>query len=142
MQRKDNENFADGLERHVLEEEASLERYRHLGGMLRDGPAGLLIRSIFLDEEHHHHVLAQMAKELRALSEEKFTIDAATRAEVRAMIEELIVHEEATIEKCRALKEQYARLDNDLFAALLEALVCDSEKHKRLLIALEEVIAA
>jgi hypothetical protein len=82
-----------------------------------------------------------MAKELRALSEEKFTIDAATRAEVRAMIEELIVHEEATIEKCRALKEQYARLDNDLFAALLEALVCDSEKHKRLLIALEEVIA-
>jgi hypothetical protein len=57
------------------------------------------------------------------------------------MVEELIQHEEANIENCRALKDQLKEPENELFAAVLEALICDSEKHKRLLLALDELLA-
>jgi hypothetical protein len=141
MEYKQIEKFADGLERHVADEEEILKKYRHLGGLLKAGAAGLLVRAIFLDEEHHHYVLSEMAKELRALPEPNPVVEDRSRADLLKMIEELIQHEEASIENCRALKEQLKEPENELFAAVLEALICDSEKHKRLLLALDEVIS-
>jgi hypothetical protein len=141
MESKQAEKFAAGLERHVTDEEEILKKYQHLGGFLKAGAAGLLVRAIFLDEEHHHYVLREMAKQLRALPAGNPVIEDASRADLSKMIEELIQHEEASIENCRALKEQFTDADNELFAAVLEALICDSEKHKRLLLALDEVIS-
>jgi len=37
---------------------------------LKSGSAGLLIRYIFLDEEHDHFLLREMAQRLKALFEE------------------------------------------------------------------------
>jgi hypothetical protein len=142
MERRQTEQLATGLERHVSDEEEILKKYQHLAGVLKDGPAGLLVRTIFLDEEHHHGVLTGLAKELRRLPDRNPEIDPRSRAEIGAMIEELIQHEEAGIENCRALREQLTAPETELFAAILEALICDGEKHKRLLMALDELIAA
>jgi hypothetical protein len=141
MDYKHRERFAAGLERHVADEEEILKKYQHLGGLLKTGPAGLLVRAIFLDEEHHHSVLSELAKGLRALPEPTPLIQEGARAELLTMVEELIQHEEANIENCRALKDQLKEPENELFAAVLEALICDSEKHKRLLLALDELLA-
>jgi hypothetical protein len=141
MDTKQTERFAAGLERHVAEEEEILKKYQHLVGLLKAGAAGLLVRAIFLDEKQHHHVLSEMAKELRSLAERNPIIPDRSRADILKMVEELIQHEEANIENCRALKEQLSEPENDLFAAVLEAVMCDSEKHKRLLLALDEVLA-
>lgn len=140
--RQDRENFARGLERHVVEEENILGEYRNLAGILKSGPAGLLIRLIFLDEEHHHFLLREMAERLKGSLEEKPQAGAegVPQAEVLNLIKGLARHEEATIEDCRRLKSQSAAEETDLFDAILDALISDSEKHQRLLLALSRTM--
>jgi len=57
-------------------------------------------------------------------------------------IKGLMKHEEATIEECRRLKSPFAAPETDLFDAILDALISDSEKHRRLLSALDRTIKA
>lgn len=140
---EDNERgrLASGLERHVVEEEEILGQYRGLAGVLKDGPAGLLIRLIFRDEEQHHLLLTEIAKDLKAALDERPlpSIDESA-GELREMISRLMEHEEATIENCRKLKPQFAAQELGLFAAMLDAVIADSEKHRRLLLALDGML--
>jgi len=140
--REERESFAMGLERHVIEEEDILGKYTHLGGLLKAGPAGLLIRHIFLDEQHHHFLLREMSKRLKEPLAEKpmAAVEKASQAELLNLIEELMKHEEATIENCSKLKSQFAAEETNLRAAILEAIISDSEKHRRLLLALDKVM--
>jgi hypothetical protein len=57
---KEREGFAAALERYGAEEEHALGEYRNLAGMLKSGPAGLLIRHIFFDEKYNHFLLREM----------------------------------------------------------------------------------
>jgi hypothetical protein len=57
---KEREGFAAGLERHAAEEEHALGEYRNLAGLLKRGPAGLLIRYIFFDEEYDCFLLREL----------------------------------------------------------------------------------
>lgn len=141
---KERERFADGLERHAAEEEHALGEYRNLAGLLKGGPAGLLIRFIFRDEEHHHFLLREMAQRFKAPLEEKSrrAAEGASRAEVLNLIKGLMQHEEATIAECRKLKAQFAAAETELFDAILDALIFDSEKHRRLLSALDRTMQA
>lgn len=143
-QANEKENFAAGLAKHIAEEENILARYRHLGGVLKQGPAALLVRAIFFDEQHHHFVLNEMAKELNEFSGAKALpeIEEPSRSELMAMIEELLQHEQETIENCRNLKVRFLAAESELYAAILEALISDSAKHQMLLVALSRVLKA
>ena len=144
MERKQRDKVAAGLARHIADEEAILAKYKHLGGALGNGPAGLLIRAIFYDEEHHHLLLNEMAKELKARTEERplHVVDGASRSELTQLVEELLKHEQETIENCRKLKVRFVAPESEVFAAILEALISDSAKHQMLLMALNRILRA
>jgi hypothetical protein len=130
------------LERHVVEEEHILAEYRNLAGMLKEGPAGLLVHFIFTDEDYHHFLLREMAKRLREPPEWEATtaIEGASQAELQNLVKGLIKHEETTVDECRRLKTQIATEETELFDALLDALISDSGKHQRLLLTLENTV--
>lgn len=140
--RKEREIFAMALERHVVEEEHILGEYRNLAGMLKEGPAGLLVHFIFTDEDYHHFLFREMAKRLREPPEweSTTTIEGVSHAELRNLVKGLVKHEETTIDECRKLKAQVATEETELFDALLDALISDSGKHQRLLFALEKTV--
>jgi hypothetical protein len=46
--RKERDGFAAGLDRHAAEKVHTLGEYRNLAGLLKSGPAGLLIPTFFL----------------------------------------------------------------------------------------------
>jgi hypothetical protein len=142
MERKQKDEVAAGLAKHVANEEAILGKYKHLGGALRNGPVGLLVRAILHDEEHHHLLLSEMAKELKALSEDTSLpiVDGVSRFELTQIVEELLKHEEETIENCRKLKLRFVAPESEVFAAILEALISDSAKHQMLLMALNRML--
>ena len=142
MERTQKEDFAAGLVRHIADEEAILEKYKHLGGALENGPASLLIRAIFYDEEHHHLLLNEMAKGLNGLTDEKplRVVDGVSRSELMNSVEELLKHEEETIDNCRKLKLRFVAQESQLMAAILEALISDSEKHQMMLMALNRIL--
>ena len=144
MERKQRDEVIAGLARHIANEEAILGKYKHLGEALGNGPAGLLIRAIFHDEEHHHLLLNEMAKELKALAEKTPlpAVEEASRSELTQIVEELLKHEEETIENCRKLKVRFVAPESEVFAAILEALISDSAKHQMLLMALNRILSA
>ncbi len=49
-------------------------------------------------------------------------------------------HEKETVQVCGKLKSQMNIKEPELFEAILEALIFDSEKHQRLLLAVEKNI--
>ena len=144
IQADDKENFAAGLAKHIADEENILAKYRHLGGVLNQGPAALLVWAIFLDEQHHHFMLTEMAKELNNFSRAKAPpeMEVPSRSELTVLIKELLQHEEETIENCRKMKVRFVAAESELSAAILEALISDSEKHQMLLMALSRVLKA
>jgi hypothetical protein len=48
-------------------------------------------------------------------------------------------HERETIAACRELKNQLPSDESEFFGALLDAVILDSEKHERLLLAVERL---
>lgn len=144
MERKQRDEVIAGLAKHIATEKAILEKYKHLSEALGHEPAGLLVRAIFRDEEHHHRLLQEMAKELKAFAEERPSpvVKGTSRSDLTEMVEELLKHEEETIENCRQLKVRFVAPGNGVFAAILEALISDSAKHQMLLIALNRILGA
>jgi hypothetical protein len=139
---RQKEAIAAALEKHVRDEEYVLAQYRKVAGILRHGPAGLLIRLIFVDEEHHHFLLARLAEDVKAPFDGGAMIELEGRspAELSVLIGNLAKHEEATIENCRKLKSELAAEGLQLFEAILDAVIADSQKHQRLLLALEAMV--
>ncbi len=131
------------LDQHVETESAIMEEYRALAGPIESGPIRFLIDFILHDEERHHGLLRMMAKYLRIKNRRKnelpWVIDPQEFARHMRKLQE---HERETITACRDLKSQVPPDESEFFSALLDALILDSEKHERLLLAVERLAKA
>ena len=142
---KGQESFAASLDRHVETEGRILEEYRALSEKIADGPVGMLVDLILTEEEQHHFLLRTMAKRLReplrqrAEEELSWAVD---RHEVARHAQKLRQHERETIAACRQLKNQLPAEDAEFFDAILDAIILDSEKHQRLLLAVDQIIVS
>jgi hypothetical protein len=137
---KQREICAARLDQHVEEENGIMEEYRSLAGPIESGPIRFLIDCILHDEERHHGLLRMMAKYLRIKNRHQqdmpWVID---RLELVRHMRKLQDHERETIAACRELKEQLPSDESEFFGALLDAVILDSEKHERLLLAVERL---
>jgi hypothetical protein len=133
--------FAESLERHVEAEAQILDEYRSLAGMMEDGAISFLIDLILTEEEQHHFLLRSMAKRLREPFKNELSW-AVDRDELRRQTQRLREHERKTIDACRQLKSQVPVENVDFFTALLDVMILDSEKHERLLLAVEKLVRA
>jgi len=140
---KQREVCAACLDQHVETESAIMEEYRALAGPIESGPIRFLIDFILHDEERHHGLLRMMAKYLRIKNRHKnqlpWVID---REELKRHMQKLQEHERETIAACRDLKHQLPSDESEFFGALLDARILDSEKHERLLLAVERLTKA
>jgi len=140
---KQREVCAACLDQHVETESGIMEEYRSLAGPIESGPIRFLIDFILHDEERHHGLLRMMAKYLRIKNRRKkelpWVID---RLELVRHMRKLREHERETIAACRELKDQLPSDESEFFGALLDAVILDSEKHERLLLAVERLTKA
>jgi ferritin-like metal-binding protein YciE len=139
---QEKELLAAKFDHHAKEEGEILEAYRVLAEKLGDSSAGLLVSHILTEEEMHHLLLSTMAKWLREsrTNQERVLPKGANRAELLRMTRELEQHERETIDACRSLKAELAGGEGDLLGTLLDAMILDSEKHHRLLVAVEKLV--
>ncbi len=139
----ERESLAANFERHADEEGKILAEYRILAEKLGNSSAGNLVSHILTEEELHHLLLRTLAKWMRETdSEQERAIPRqANRAELLRLTQKLQKHELETIEACRISKSGLSGELADLLGTLLEAMALDSEKHHRLLGAVEKMLA-
>jgi hypothetical protein len=139
---KERETLADTFERHADEEGSILQEYRVLAEKLGDGVAGMLVNQILTDEEIHHLLFRTMTSWLRARGAAETTaIPVGTDCEELLRLTKVLQrHERETIESCKALQPQLIGDSAELMNTLLEVMVLDSEKHQRLLAAVEKLL--
>lgn len=145
MDKKGRESFAASLDRHVEAEGKILDEYRALAEKMADGPVGLLVDLILTEEEQHHFLLRTMAKHLRqSLTGEAkgFEAKGLMQDELLRQTRRLREHERETISACGNLKSQVSSEEKELFDTLLDVMILDSEKHERLLAAIERMVMA
>lgn len=140
----DRESLATQFERHADEEGKILTEYRLLSEKLGNSSAGNLVSHILTEEELHHLLLRTLAQWMREPQPEQARAvpPDANRAELLRLTRTLQKHEIETIDHCRAVKSQLSGETAELLGTLLEAMVLDSEKHHRLLGAVETLLKA
>lgn len=144
------ESLALKFDRHADEEGAILTKYRALAEGLGDSAAGMLVNQILTDEEVHHLLLRTMASWLReqeAAAQGTATRamqlpEHADRAELLRLTRLLQEHERETVVACRRLRPRRLTALAVFLATLLEAMALDSEKHAKLLRAIEKMLEA
>ncbi|MDH3213452.1 MAG: hypothetical protein OEM05_13295 [Myxococcales bacterium] len=139
----EREALAAEFERHIAEEGEILEMYHSLADKLPEGPLSVLVNHIATDEEMHHFLLRTLADWLRTppTRVENPAGPAPHSDEILRQTRTLRGHEKKTIEACRGLKSQLSGEEGELFDAILDAITLDSEKHHRLLLTVEKLVA-
>ena len=139
----DRESLAAELERHMAEEGEILREYRALSSKLAEGPVSFLIDRILTEEEMHHFLLHTLSDWLRTppTSGGSPAAKGADRDAILRHTSLLREHEKKTIADCRGLVPRLSGEGGELYEALLEAIALDSEKHDRLLAAVEKLLA-
>ena len=139
----DRKSLVERFERHAQEEGRILNQYRVLAEQLGDSELGSLVDHIMTEEELHHLLLRTMGKWLVEPSGPARALPApAVCAELLHLTQSLQRHEEETIDACSKLQEELKGQGNDLIVTLLDAMVLDSEKHRRLLAVVEKMLRA
>jgi len=138
----ERESLAAKFERHADEEGKILTEYRALAEKLGNSSAGNLVSHILTEEELHHLLLHTLAKWMRErpTEQERALPPDANRTELLRLTLTLQKHELDTISTCRGVQSQLSGQDVDLLGTLLDAMVLDSEKHHRLLGAVEKLL--
>jgi hypothetical protein len=138
----ERKTLAAKFERHADEEGQILAEYRTLAEKLGNSSAGNLVSHILTEEELHHLLLRTMATWMRERpwELERAVPPDADRSRLLHLTQLLQKHERETIDACRATHAQLSGERAELFKALLEAMVLDSEKHHRLLGAVERLL--
>lgn len=141
---KERESLAAKFEHHADAEGAILDEYRALSEALGNSVAGNLVSHILTEEELHHLLLRTLAKWLRERPSagDSAIPPAAKRAALLQLTKRLQTHEQETLEACRRLKSQLSAAEPDVLAALLDAVMLDTEKHHRLLAVAEGMLKA
>lgn len=138
----EREALAAEFDRHVEEEDEILKQYHALSDKLSEGPLSVLVNHIVTDEEMHHFLLRTMADWLRTppAPDAGRSEPGLDREAILRHTRDLREHEKKTIETCRELKTRLSGEDRELFVTILDAIAFDSEKHHRLLSAVEKMI--
>ncbi len=138
----ERELFAKALEWHVGEEQRILEEYRTLTSRLKGSSVSMLTDIILTDEDQHHALLQKMVKKLRepAGGKTRSTLEDDNFEGLLHETRKLREHEKETVQVCRKLKSQMNMKEPEIFEAIFDALIYDSEKHQRLLLAVEKTI--
>ena len=140
----ERESLAATFDRHAADESKVLAEYRVLSERLGDSPAGFLISHILTEEEMHHLLLSTVAGWLRRYpsGDEPGLPAGANTAALLELSRTLRRHESETIESCRKLRAQLSPPQEGLIGTLLDVVILDSEKHHRLLLAVEQLLMA
>ncbi len=137
----ERESLAAKFDYHVDEEGKILSRYRVLAEQLGDNALGNLVSHILTEEELHHLLLKTMGTWLREPAGQGRALPpASSRDELLRLTRSLQQHEQETIDACSALQSRLDELGEDLLVTLLDAMILDSEKHRRLLVAVENLL--
>lgn len=138
----ERESLAATFDRHAAEEGKILAEYRVLSEQLGDSPAGFLVSHILTEEEMHHFLLSTVAMWLRQhpSASEPALPAGVNPAGLLELSRRLRQHESDTIEACRKLKTQVSAEEGGLIGTLLDVVILDSEKHHRLLSAVEKLV--
>ena len=141
--KKERELLVVGLERLLHTKSKIVEDYRALAEMLDGIPAGLLLDWVVIEEEAHHTLLINILQSLKqtARKERGSGVDGMEmeRAAMLCWITRLQTKEQKIVAVCRALKSQ-AGWETGAIDAFLDAVVMDSEKHQRFLLAAAKAI--
>jgi rubrerythrin len=134
--------LADEFERHIEEEGEIVKKYHSLSDKLTDDRLSVLVNHIATEEEMHHFLLRTLADWLQASAPRAATRIASgpDRDELLRVTRMLRGHEKKTTEACRGLKSRLSDEEGELFDAVLDAIILDSEKHHRLLATVEMLI--
>jgi hypothetical protein len=130
--------LADEFERHMAEEGEILKQYHALSDKLSDGRLSVLVNHIVTEEEMHHFLLRTLSDWLR--SPVPPAEGHPDRDELLRVTRRLRGHEKKTIDACRGLKSRLSGDEGDLYDAVLDSIILDSEKHNRLLATVEKLI--
>jgi hypothetical protein len=135
-------SLAAKFERHADEEGKILEQYRTLADNLKSSAAGMLVNQILTEEEIHHLLLRTMAAWLEDSMRDQVKVvpGEADRAEILRLTRTLRQHERETIDGCRQLISELSGEGEEFLGILLDAMAIDSEKHDRLLGAVEKML--
>lgn len=137
----ERKSLAAKFERHADEESKILAQYRLLSEKLGDSDLGSLVSHILTEEELHHLLLHTMGTWLREPSGQGRVLPPkAERGDLLRLTQTLQRHEQETIDACASLQTQLGAQGEDLLVILLDAMILDSEKHRRLLVAVENML--
>ncbi len=138
----ERDSLAAKFEHHAEEEGKLLADYRVLAEKLGDDILGNLVSHILTEEEMHHLLLCTMAKWLRQSSEPGRSLPQPDRAELLRLTQKLQRHEEDTIDACSSLQARLEAQNEELLTTLLDAMILDTEKHRRLLALVAKLLKA
>jgi len=139
----ERESLAAKFDRHADDEGAILAEYRELAAGLGESAIGMLVNQILTEEEMHHLLLRTMATWLRKPADAAQAMripERADRAEILRRTQLLRMHERETIDACRRLEPQLSGELAGFLGILLNAMILDSEKHEKLLRAIETML--
>jgi rubrerythrin len=142
--KKERKLFALALGRLLQKQSKIVDDYRGLAEMLEDVPVGLLLDWVVIEEEAHHTLLINIVHSLKQTAQKERGNGAngveMERETMMCWIERLKAKEQKVAAVCRALKSQAGWETGDIVDAFLDAMIMDSEKHQRFLLAVEKAI--
>lgn len=142
--KKERELLLVGLERLLQKETKIAEDYHALAGMLDGIPAGLLLDWTVIEAEAHHTLLINIIHSLKQTAQKRTEDEQegmeTERETMLYWVRRLRTKEEAVVAACRSLKSQACWENESLIDAFLDALLMDSDKHQRFLLAVEKAI--
>ena len=142
--KKERELLVMGLEKLLRKQNKIVDDYHALAEILESIPVGLLLDWVVIEEEAHHTLLINIIHALKQTAQ-KGSENGADGVEMErdtmlCWVGRLRMKEQAVVAACLSLKGQACWGNGNVVDAFLDALVMDSEKHQRLLLAVEKAI--
>ena len=142
--KKERELLVAGLERLLRKESKIGEEYRALAEMLESVPVSLLLNWVVIEEEAHHTILSNIIHSLKQTVQKGSETGPdgleMERETMLCWVKRLTMKEKVVVADCRSLKSQASWENRGVIDAFLDALIMDSEKHQRFLLAVEKTV--
>ena len=142
--KKERELLVVGLERLLRKESKIGEEYRALAEMLESVPVSLLLNWVVIEEEAHHTILSNIIHSLKQTVQKGSETGPdgleMERETMLCWVKRLTMKEKVVVADCRSLKSQASWENRGVIDAFLDALIMDSEKHQRFLLAVEKTV--
>ncbi|MBI1997842.1 MAG: hypothetical protein HYS66_15405, partial [Deltaproteobacteria bacterium] len=107
-------------------------------------PVSLLLDWVVIEEEAHHTILSNIIHSLKQTVQKGSETGAdgveTERETMLCWVKRLTMKEQTVVADCRSLKSQARWENGGVVDAFLDALIMDSEKHQRFLLAVEKAI--